>query len=101
MTAMRRLKVVEDGQIPLPEEVRQRLGLKKGTVVEITETHEGVLISTHEQRLDSEIAELDAALEEYGITFDELIESGREMRGEIAKELYGIDLPEDEDARVR
>lgn len=100
MTATRRFEVVEDGELPLPEEIRQRLGLKKGTIVSVTEMKEGVLISTSEQRLAFDLAELDAALEEYGITFEELIESGREMRGEIVKELYGIDLPDDDDTHL-
>lgn len=40
--------------------------------------------------------ELGAMLKERGITLDELIASGRDIRGEIIRERYGIESEEDE-----
>jgi hypothetical protein len=52
-----------------------------------------VLITPLEMITRREIAELDELLKEQGITFEELIESGRDIRGELIKEQHG--LPED------
>ena len=40
--------------------------------------------------------QIGAALRERGETLESMIESGREIRGELLKELYGIDASEDE-----
>ena len=41
--------------------------------------------------IDDEIAQVNEALREFGVTLEELIESGREIRGELLREMYGID----------
>ncbi len=74
----------------LPAEVRRRLGIKKGDLVAVTETAEGILITPSELITRREIAELDQVLKSSGLTFEQLIESGREIRGELIKEAYGL-----------
>jgi AbrB family looped-hinge helix DNA binding protein len=85
MQSHKYVRVQEKGQVTLPAEVRRKLGLKKGDLVAISETPEGVLITPSELITRREIADLDELLKEQGITFEELIEAGRELRGEMIK----------------
>lgn len=84
------VRVQEKGQVTLPAEVRKRLGLKKGDLVAVVATPHGILITPQEvvasQALDR-IAEL---LQEKGVSLEELIDSGRAIRGELVQQMYGI-----------
>lgn len=84
------VRLQEKGQVTLPANVRKRLGLKKGDLVAVTQTPEGILITPQEPLSARDIAQVDAALREYGLSLDEIIESGREIRGRIVKEKYGL-----------
>lgn len=83
------VRVQEKGQITLPTELRRRLGLKKGDLVEVVETAQGLLITPQEVLAARALDEIGAALRERGVTLEELIESGREIRTELIKEEYG------------
>jgi AbrB family looped-hinge helix DNA binding protein len=83
--------IQENGQITLPIEWRRRHGLKKGDVVVFEETEDGLLISSHESQLRQLLDEIGDALKEKGITLDELIERGREIRQDIHDEKYALD----------
>lgn len=84
------VRVQEKGQVTLPAEVRRRLGLKKGDLVAVTQTPEGVLITPQEVIAMKALDRLGDILREQGLSLEELIESGREIRGQIVKEKYGI-----------
>ena len=75
----------------LPAEVRRELGLKKGDVVAVTETEEGVLVSPSAVIAVKALDRIGNILHEQGASLEELIESGREIRGKLLKEKYGID----------
>lgn len=85
------VRVQEKGQVTLPTEIREKLGLKKGDLVAVVETKEGVLISPQQVIANQALDKLGQALKEKGLTLEELIESGREIRGRIVKEKYDID----------
>jgi len=87
--------IQERGQITLPVDLRRKYGLKKGDVVVFEETADGILISPREALVMRLMDEIGTALRERGVTLDELIEDGREIRGELLKELYGIDPDDD------
>ena len=89
MSAQNYTRVQQKGQITLPAEARRRLGIKQGDLVSVTETADGILITPSELITRREIAELDETLKESGITFEELIESGREIRDQLVKERHG------------
>ena len=89
MSAQNYTRVQQKGQITLPAEARRRLGIKQGDLVSVTETADGILITPSELITRREIAELDETLKESGITFEELIESGREIRDQLIKERHG------------
>lgn len=84
------VRVQEKGQVTLPAEVRERLGLKKGDLVAVVETDEGVLISPQEIVATRALDRIGQVLKEKGLSLEELIESGREIRGSIIEKKYGL-----------
>jgi AbrB family looped-hinge helix DNA binding protein len=65
-------RVQKKGQVTIPIEIRDRLGIQEGDLVAFVETEQGVLITRQ------------------GIDLDDLIESGRQIRGDLIKERYGL-----------
>lgn len=94
MPGRKLVRVQEKGQVTLPVEVRKKLGIKKGDVVAVVDTPQGVLITRQEVLATAALDRIGEALRERGVTLEELIESGREIRGALIKEHYGID-PDD------
>lgn len=84
------VRVQEKGQVTLPAEVRRSLNLKKGDLVAITQTEDGVLITPQEVLANKTLDKIGQILREQGLTLDDLIESGREERGKILEEKYGV-----------
>ena len=90
-TPERRLvRVQEKGQVTLPVEVRKKLGLKKGDMVAVVDTDEGIFITPQELLATRTLDRIGEVLREKGLSLEELIESGREVRGRIIEERYGI-----------
>jgi len=85
------VRIQEKGQVTLPAAVRKRLGLKKGDLVAVTPTADGILLTPQEVVANTLLDEIGQALAERGLTLEELIESGREIRGELAREKYGLE----------
>ncbi len=91
---MRRTYTIqENGQVTLPIEWREKYGLKKGDVVSFVETDQGLMVVPQALLAMEALDEIGKALKEKGVTLEELLESGREIRGDLLKELYGIDDP--------
>ena len=85
-------RVQEKGQVTLPAEVRRKLGIKKGDVVSFSLTQDGsVLLTPQETIATRDIEEADRLLREQGLSLDEIIENGRNIRGRLIKEAYDID----------
>src|SRR3989344_152758 len=84
------VRVQEKGQVTLPTEVREKLGLKKGDLVAVIETDEGVLISPQEIVATKALDRIGELLKEKGVSLEEIIESGREQRGSIIARQYGL-----------
>ena len=80
--------IQENGQVTLPIEFRRRYNLHKGDAVVFRETEEGLLISPKEALVMKLLDEIDEGLKAKGITLDELISSGRQIREEIYNEKY-------------
>ncbi len=85
------VRVQEKGQVTLPADVRRRLGLKKGDLVAVTETEDDVLISPRQVVALKALDRIGGILRSQGASLDKLMESGREIRGEIVKEKYDLD----------
>jgi AbrB family looped-hinge helix DNA binding protein len=82
--------VQKRGQVTIPIELRRRFGIEEGGVVAFVETEEGILISPREVLTMGALDRIGEVLKERGITLGELIESGREVRGRIVGEEYGL-----------
>jgi len=83
-------RVQKKGQVTIPVEMRDKLGLKEGDLVAFTETDDGILISRQEVLAMRALDRIGALLKEQGVSLDELMESGREERSKIIKEKYGL-----------
>ena len=86
----RLIRVQEKGQVTLPIDIRKKLGLKKGDLVAIVDTEEGILIAPQEVLATRALNRIGQVLSDKGISLEELIDSGREIRGQIIEEQYGI-----------
>jgi antitoxin PrlF len=84
------VRVQEKGQVTIPLEIRRKLNLKKGDLVTFVETEDGVLIKPAEVVASEALNQIGKALREKGISLEELLERGREMRGQILDEEYGL-----------
>lgn len=85
------VRIQEKGQVTLPADIRTRLGLKKGDLVAIVATPEGILIKPQELIAADALRRIGDALREQGLSLEELIESGREERDDLLKDIYDID----------
>ncbi len=91
MTMLKKMSRVQDkGQVTIPVVFRKKLGIKKGDLVAFIETEQGILISRQEVIASDALDEIGQILKERGLTLDELIESGRELRGDIVEQEYGL-----------
>lgn len=90
------VRVQERGQVTIPKEIRDRLDLKKGDLVTFVETEEGVIIKPAEIVMSAALDEIGEALKERGLSLEELMERGREIRGELIEEEYNITDPDNE-----
>src|SRR5438094_8260993 len=91
MPALKLSVVQEKGQVTIPTEIRKKLGLKKGDRVSFVETEDGVLISPQEVVATKAMNRLGEIIEANGLTLEELIERGRQIRGQIVKEQYRLE----------
>ncbi len=89
MPASKLSVVQEKGQVTIPAEIRRKWGLKKGDLVAFVETEQGVLISPQDIAMDA-LDRIGEALKEKGLTLEELMESGREIRGKLLEKEYGL-----------
>jgi antitoxin PrlF len=89
--------IQENGQVTLPVEFRKRYGLKKGDVVVFKETEDGLLISPRVLLAAKLMEELGDALRDKGVSLEDLIESGRDIRQAIFDEKYAQDADDQSD----
>jgi len=85
------VRVQEKGQVTIPAQIRKRLKLKKGDLVIFEETDAGVMIRPAEVLVAQALVEIGKALQAKGITLEEIIERGREVRGDLIRDEYGLD----------
>ena len=84
------VRVQAKGQVTIPTKIRKKLNLKKGDMVSFVETKDGVLIKPAEVLVTEALDEMGRALKEEGITLEEWIKRGREIRGQLLEEMYGL-----------
>jgi antitoxin PrlF len=84
------VRMQEKGQVTIPTEIRKKLGLKRGDLVAVMETPEGVFITPQQVVATKALDRIGDVLKEQGLSVDELIASGRDIRGDLLQEAYGI-----------
>ena len=81
------------GQVTIPAEIREKLNLKRGDRVVFIETEKGVVIQPAEIVINAAFDTIGKELKKEGVTLEQLIESGREIRGGLLEEEYGLSDP--------
>ena len=90
------VRMQEKGQVTIPQGIRKKLGLKRGDLVAVMETPEGVFITPQQVVATKAFDRIGDILKEQGLSVDELIASGREIRTDLLQETYGITQPPQE-----
>lgn len=89
--AQSKLSVVQEkGQVTIPSEIREKLGLKKGDYVAFVETAQGILITPREVVAMEALEKISTVLKEQGISLEELMQTGRDNRDTLIEEEYGL-----------
>ena len=83
------VKVDAEGNLTLPMELRESLGLQIGDTLKVMQTDDYVLLIP-KRLLVPEFAEyMSKLLAEKGLTVDDLLASGEEIRDDLFRERYG------------
>jgi antitoxin PrlF len=90
------VKIQEKGQVTIPQEIRKKLGLKQGDLVAVVETPDGVFITPQQVLATKALDSIGNILKEQGVSLEDLIASGREIRTDLLQETYGISEPPQE-----
>jgi AbrB family looped-hinge helix DNA binding protein len=94
--ASNKSKVQQNGQVTIPIGIRNKWGLEPGDKVVFVETEIGVMIIPYTERAAMEaLNRIGDALKDKGIKLEEMIEDGREIRGQLLAEEYGIKVGEE------
>lgn len=78
------------GQVTIPAQIRNKLGLKKGALVAFVETKNGIILSPQETIAMGTLDKIGEIIKEKGITLEELMNNGREIRGKLIKRDYKL-----------
>jgi antitoxin PrlF len=90
MNGRKLVRIQEKGQVTIPQEIRKKLGLKRGDLVAVMETPEGVFITPQQVVAAKALESIGDILKEQGLSLDELIAAGRDIRSDLVQEAYGI-----------
>ncbi|MBI2917818.1 MAG: AbrB/MazE/SpoVT family DNA-binding domain-containing protein [Chloroflexi bacterium] len=76
-------------QLTLPESVCEKLGIKPGDKLHLTVQGDKLVIKPGKVVAREALRAIQEAFQRSGITEEELLESGRRIREELARERYG------------
>jgi AbrB family looped-hinge helix DNA binding protein len=82
------VRMQEKGQVTIPTEIRKKLGLKRGDLVAVVETPEGVFITPQQVVATKALDRIGDILKEKGLSLDELIASGEQIRNRLSKRRF-------------
>ena len=85
---MTRIKLREKRQLTLPAEVCDALGLKPGDSVDIEVKDGTAILEPRRVRALRALKAVQKAIADAGVTEEELLEGGRQVRKEIFRERY-------------
>jgi antitoxin PrlF len=84
------VRMQEKGQVTIPTEIRKKLGLKRGDLVAVMETPEGIFITPQQVMATKALDSIGDILKKKGVSLEELIAAGGEIRTDLVQETYGI-----------
>jgi AbrB family looped-hinge helix DNA binding protein len=84
------IRMQEKGQVTIPTAIRKKFGLKRGDLVAVMETPDGVFITPQQVVASKALDSIGDILKGKGLSLEEVIKSGRELRTDILQETYGI-----------
>jgi antitoxin PrlF len=84
------VRIQEKGQVTIPTEIRKKLGLKRGDLVAVMETPEGVFITPQQVVAAKALDSIGDILKEKGVSLAALIAQGRDIRSDLLQEAYDI-----------
>jgi AbrB family looped-hinge helix DNA binding protein len=84
------VRIQEKGQVTIPTEIRKKLGLKQGDLVAVMETPEGVFITPQQVLAKMALDRIGDILTQQGLSLEEMLVSGRQVRTDLLQEAYGI-----------
>jgi AbrB family looped-hinge helix DNA binding protein len=84
------VRMQEKGQVTIPTAIRKKLGLKRGDLVAVMETPDGVFITPQQALATTALDRIGDILKDQGLSLDDLIASGRDIRTDLLQETYGI-----------
>jgi AbrB family looped-hinge helix DNA binding protein len=88
-SVMYEVNVDSEGNLTLPVELREALGLQAGDTLKVVQTEDHLLLIP-KRLLVPELADyMSKLLAEKGLTVGDLLASGEEIRDELFKERYG------------
>jgi antitoxin PrlF len=79
------VRVQEKGQVTIPQEIRKKLGLKRGDLVAVMETPDGVFITPQQVVASKALDSIGDILKEQGLSLEELTASGAQIRNQLSK----------------
>lgn len=82
MAALKVSRLQKRGQVTIPMEIRQRLGLEEGDLVAFIETAAGVVISPQEVVPAEMLAKMESYLQQQGGALDDLLAFAKRVESE-------------------
>ena len=83
-------KIQKRGTVTIPAQLRRKWGLEVGSEVVFEDTEAGILIRrASEAEILQAIELVGQELKKRGVTFEELMEQGEQIRAELYQERYG------------
>jgi len=87
-------KIGEKGQLTVPKQFREDLGLEAGAPFAVLRLGDGLILLPEQQRFDQLCGEISAALTTAGVAPKALLETLQETRRRIFERRYGTDVAE-------
>jgi AbrB family looped-hinge helix DNA binding protein len=86
---LREAKIGEKGQLTVPKQFRQDLGLGTGAPFAVLRLGDGLILLPEQQRFEELCQQVSSSLTAAGLTLDDLVATLPEARNRVYKRQYG------------
>jgi hypothetical protein len=91
----KKTRIQDNGQRTASNNGRREPATKRSESVARTEASGSAVSASDKERALRALDEMGEALREQGLTLEDMIERGREIRGQLIEEIYGIKADQD------